>query len=114
MDQSLKKYNCEKCGFTCKFKSIWEKHLATEKHKTGIRKKRSDIKEPYKCMKCNYETKNIVTYKKHLLNNHANKEKRKKEFKLYCDYCDFGTFSKDTFKRHNKSKKHEITIERNK
>jgi hypothetical protein len=38
--------------------------------------------------------------KLHYLNNHANKEERKKDFKYYCEPCDFGNFSKSLFKLH--------------
>ena len=37
--------------------------------------------------------------KLHYLNNHSNKEE-KKEFKYYCENCDFGNFSKGLFKLH--------------
>lgn len=106
MDKQEYKYICKKCNFKCRFKSLWDKHIITEKHKTGHRKKRCDIKEPYKCEHCNYETKNRTTFKKHVLNEHSDKNKRKKEFRYYCDTCDFGTFSKDSFTIHQNTKKH--------
>jgi len=108
------KYKCDKCNYSCKFKSTWEKHINTELHKTGVRKKRSDCQEPYKCNECNYETKNSVTYKKHMLNEHADKETREKQFKFYCKYCDIGTFSTDTMEQHNQTKKHKKSMTRNK
>ena len=107
------KYNCEKCDYSCKFQSAWNKHINTELHRTGTRKQRSDVKEPYKCDKCNYKTKNIITYKKHMLNEHSNKETREKEFKYYCKYCDIGTFSKDTMNIHNATDKHKKSVLRN-
>ena len=84
-DENIK-FNCEKCGFKCRFESQWIKHIETELHKTGIKKKRSDIKEPYKCDKCLYETKNIVVFKQHKLTEHGTKEEREKEFKFYCKF----------------------------
>lgn len=78
MEENKYKYNCEKCGFKCNYESQWLKHVDTELHKTGIKKKRSDIKEPYKCDKCLYETKNIVVYKQHKLTEHGTKEEREK------------------------------------
>ena len=113
MENKTFKYNCSECNFSCNFKSLWEKHIATELHKTGKRKKRNDIKDPYKCKDCNYETKNIVTYKKHILNAHSNKERRENEFKFYCKKCDFGTFSKDTFNGHNETPRHKVIVKRN-
>lgn len=38
-------YKCEKCNFLTKLKENYIRHLNTEKHITGIRKKRSDKKE---------------------------------------------------------------------
>lgn len=106
MEENKDKYNCIKCGFKCKYESQWKKHIETELHKTGIKKKRSDIKEPNKCNKCLYETKNIVTFRQHILTIHGTKEQREKEFKFYCKICDLGSFSKDIFENHNKSEKH--------
>ena len=101
------KFFCEKCNFKCDYESLWLKHTETTLHKTGIKKKRSDIKEPYECKICNsYKTKNLYTFKQHTLNEHSDKEKRRNEFKYYCEYCDIGTFSEDIHLKHNKSEKH--------
>lgn len=100
------KFICAKCDFTSDYKSAWERHITTELHKTGKRKKRSDLKAPLKCAQCDYKTKNTISYKKHILNDHADKKTREKEFKYYCKYCDFGTFSQDTLSVHNNTKKH--------
>lgn len=108
-----KKYYCEKCDFSCSCLSIWTKHTETELHKTGKRKKRCDCKVPFACEQCKYETKNSITFKKHILNEHSTKDEREKEFKYYCKYCDFGTFSIDTFNLHNNTKKHKKFIMRN-
>lgn len=59
---------------------------------------RRNHKQPEKCKLCDYKTKNTFLMKKHILNKHSTKEVREKEFKFYCSYCDFGTFSKDTIK----------------
>jgi len=37
IDENIK-FNCEKCGFKCRFESQWIKHIETELHKTGIKK----------------------------------------------------------------------------
>jgi len=76
------------------------------------KKKRSDIKEPYKCDKCLYETKNIVVFKQHKLTEHGTKEEREKEFKFYCKCCDIGTFSKDIYEKHIHSDKHNKFLEK--
>ena len=49
---------------------------------------------------------------KHILNKHSTKEERKDKFKHYCELCDFGTFSKDTFDVHENSNKHKVYIAR--
>ena len=100
------KYVCDKCEYKCNYDSEWLKHCNTELHKTGIRKKRSDIKDPIKCNDCLYSTKNKTMMKQHKLNEHSTKQERKKEFKFYCECCDFGTFSKDLFEKHNNTDKH--------
>ena len=81
-----KNYICDKCNFSCKYKSAWNKHINTELHKTGERKQRSDYKNPLKCKDCDYSTKNTIAYKKHILNEHSNKDAREKEFKYYCKF----------------------------
>ncbi len=48
--------------------------------------------------------KNKTTMIKHKLNERTLKED--KEFKFYCSYCDFITFSKDTLEIHNNTDKH--------
>lgn len=105
------KYKCKPCDFQCNTKSRWEKHISTELHKTGKRKQRSDYKEPFKCEKCGYTSKNTITFKKHVLNEHSDKATRAKEFPYYCKYCNVGTFSKDTFALHNNTKKHKDFID---
>ncbi len=105
------KFVCDSCKFKCNSVSHWNIHIETELHKTGKRKKRCDYKEPFKCNECDYITKNNTTLKKHILNEHADKEKRKSDFRFYCKYCDFGTFSQDTMNIHNETKKHKTLLE---
>lgn len=111
MEETNNKYNCIKCNFKTNITARWESHINTELHKTGNRKKRSDCKEPFKCEKCDYETKNKTTLLKHKLNNHSTKEERQNNFKYFCKYCDYGTFSIDSYNLHNETKKHQSIIE---
>jgi len=104
------KYKCDECNFECVYVSQWKKHIETELHKTGHKKKRSDYKEPFKCENCSYCTKNRTTLKVHNLNMHSDKETRQKEYTYYCDKCDFGTFSKDIYDTHITTKKHKRII----
>ena len=108
------KYNCEKCVFSCNTKARWEAHIKTILHITGVKKKRSDYKNPFKCEICNYETKNIITLKAHKLNNHSTIEEKKKEFKYYCECCDFGSFYENFITLHNQTTKHKCKSSNNK
>ena len=107
------KYSCIQCDFFCQYESLWKKHIETELHKTGKRKKRNDCKDAFKCIDCEYETKNSIAYKKHILNTHSDKETREKEFKFYCKYCDFGTFAIKTINEHNETSRHKLRVKRN-
>ena len=104
------KFNCEKCDYKCQFECQWKKHCETTLHITGERKKKDNYKQAEKCKFCDYTTKNTALIKKHRLNEHAEKEEREKEFKYYCSYCDFGTFSKVTLEVHKNSNKHKNFI----
>jgi hypothetical protein len=97
------KYNCESCKFCTNSLTAWEKHEETGKHKSGgiKRKIRRDKKEELvTCQFCDYEHKRYHCVKSHILNNHSTKEHRKKEYKYYCDKCDFGTFSNQRYDEH--------------
>jgi hypothetical protein len=101
------KHNCESCKFRCNEKSKWEKHINTEKHKTGKNKKRTDYNEKgYVCEICEYKTRNITLCTQHKLKNHSTKEEREKGFKYYCKSCDYGTISKDIYDTHMGTEKH--------
>ena len=113
MDKKDNKYNCEKCIFKTNTKARWEAHINTELHKTGIRKKRCDYKEPHKCDSCDYTTKNITTLKIHKLNKHSSQEDRVKNFTYYCNACDYGSFSKDSYDIHIEAIKHKYYISLN-
>lgn len=113
MDEKSK-YICEKCKFESNIKSRWNAHINTELHKTGKRKKRIDIKEPFKCNNCEYQTKNKTLLIQHQLNAHADIKERQKKFRYYCKNCDYGTFSIDLYNRHIETDKHKKSIIRHK
>ena len=106
MSEKTYYYICEKCNYKSNIFINLQKHINTEIHKTGKRKERSDKKSPRQCELCDYSTMNVVTFKQHYLNEHATLEEREKDFKYYCKYCNFGTFSKNIIETHNKTKKH--------
>jgi ribosomal protein L35 len=107
MAQIETKYNCEACNYKCIYPAHWKQHIESEKHKNnGIRKTRSDkVLEP-KCKHCEYTTNNLTCMKVHCLTQHSSKEERKKEFKYFCDKCDFGTYADILFTRHCETQKH--------
>jgi hypothetical protein len=99
-------YNCEKCDFHTNAKSMMDKHLVSGKHTTGVRSVRCDKKLLDKCPHCNYKPNSYINMKQHILNLHSEKEDRKKDFKYYCEKCDFGSFIKQTYNKHLESNKH--------
>lgn len=106
MSESDYKYKCVQCDFYTNANSIWQKHITTEKHKTGERATRCDKKYPEVCDFCNYKPTGNTNYIQHKLNYHSSKEERKDEFKYYCENCDFGTFTKQIYEGHLKTSKH--------
>ncbi len=110
MDVKKYNYTCEKCNLKCNEKARWEKHINTELHKTGARKKRKDYKEPLTCDGCDYSTKNLTTMKVHKLNKHSTKEERGKQFIYYCKLCDFGCFFIEFMDTHNDTEKHKHNL----
>jgi len=110
MNNTENKYICKNCNYDTNNKTNWENHLKSGLHKTGHRKKRSDIKEIIKCNKCNYTNKSNMTFKKHYLNNHCNKEQREKEYTFYCKLCNFGTFYENLMNDHKNTIKHKYNV----
>ena len=111
-DNVQMKYNCEQCYYHCRFECEWIKHCETTLHKTGKRKKKDNyVKvEDIKCEDCDYKTKNKIMMNTHILNKHETLEKRQKEYKYYCNNCDFGTFFEIIIKKHNETDKHKINL----
>ena len=104
------KYTCKQCKFNTNYESQWLKHTNTTKHKTGKRKTRSDKIGPIKCTLCKHVSLNNANMKIHVLNNHSSKEERKKGFKYYCKYCDYGSFAKTSYNTHINTKKHKHIV----
>lgn len=100
------KHICVNCNFKTNYISQWNKHIATEIHKTGKRKTRSDKKRLDKCPYCDYTSKGNTSMKQHILNEHKSVVERKDNFKYYCEYCDYGTFAKVLYENHKLTKKH--------
>jgi hypothetical protein len=105
------KYICEKCNFKCNHESRWNQHIETELHKTGKKKTRSDKKFDGKCKHCEFIAKNNINMQQHVLSFHSTKEERKAGFKYYCEHCDYGTFAKTFFDKHNGTSKHKTIMD---
>lgn len=109
------KYFCEKCNYGTDIRYSLIQHEETELHITGIKtRKEKENKVSYECKECKenkYITDNKSNYILHKLNNHSTKEERKKEFKYYCELCDFGVFAETIFNIHKESKVHKKILE---
>jgi hypothetical protein len=116
LEQNGLKYYCSDCNIYFSYKSFYEKHLKSNKHLFGERKKRNDNgtkrlskttdKKKYDCNLCDYSTINLYHYKNHILNNHSTKEEKEKSYKYYCKECDFGVFVKSCYEKHLLTTKH--------
>ena len=111
MEEKEYKYKCVQCEFYTHIKTLYEKHLLTEKHKTGKKAIRSDKKYPEKCEKCDYKPNSNQRYIQHKLIYHSSKEDKKENFKYYCEKCNYGTYSEKLFNNHKESKKHMMAID---
>lgn len=108
------KYECIPCNFKTNSIAIWEVHEKTKKHELGgnhekgrkHKKIRRDKKTDIKCKYCEYEHQNIGNLKSHELRNHGTTDEREKGFKYYCKKCDYGTFAKIQYEKHELSAKH--------
>jgi len=103
-----KKYKCNKCKFYTNNLYDWNIHINRDIHIYGIKKKRSDIKDPFNCEMCDYKTKNKTVLMQHFLNEHSNFEERKNNFKFFCESCNYGTFAKPFIDKHNNTIKHKL------
>ena len=109
MDAEQKKeFKCIICNYVCVYESHWKQHIESKKHQNNGIQTRSDKKLEPKCEHCNYESNNSGNMLVHMLTKHSCPERRKKEFKHYCDKCDFGTFTEILFTRHLETKKHNL------
>ena len=109
------KFFCDKCNYGTDIKNSIVLHNKSLLHTTGIAGKRNikteEEKKIYKCDKCDYVSKNKNNYLVHKLNNHSTKEERKKEYKYYCELCDFGVLSKSLYEKHIETITHKYILE---
>jgi hypothetical protein len=105
--QMQSKFCCEKCDYTCNYPSHWVQHTESVKHlNEGKKKPRYNKILVPQCSLCIFKTNNLTNMKTHRLTKHSTTEERMKDFKFYCDKCDFGTFAEILFTRHLETKKH--------
>jgi len=99
--RKIDEHKCEKCNLTFKSKHFLAAHYKTKRH-LGFNH------VIHKCDKCDYSTKQMSSYKIHILNNHSTKEERKKGFNYYCECCDIGKMDEKAFENHLTTKKHKL------
>jgi hypothetical protein len=97
--ENEKKFYCECCNYTALYKSEFDKHLKSAKHKRGG--KYID----YKCNGCDYQGLNRWNLTMHQATTHYTIEQKKK-LKYYCEYCDCICFSALYYNTHLKSPLH--------
>jgi len=104
MEKTESKYECKQCNFKCKYEAQWKVHIETELHKTGKRKKRSDINELLKCEKCGFECRYKTQWNEHIETelHKTGKKKKRSDTKepLKCEHCDYKTKNETTMKLH--------------
>lgn len=101
------KYYCDKCNYGHNFYSFWKRHLNTKKHKSEDGEY-NNVKVPCVCDECGYKTNTSTNLLSHKLNNHSNREERKKNFKFYCEICDIGAMTKRSYDAHLSTVKHKL------
>ena len=94
-----KKFHCETCNYSAVYKSEFNKHLKSAKHKRGG--KYTD----YKCNECDYKGLNKWNLTVHQATTHYTIEQKKK-LKYYCEICDFISFSELYHNNHINSTHH--------
>ncbi len=58
------KYQCELCDFTSHHKTMYERHIKTDKHKRRKEAQKADLK--YRCKLCNFYTNDKSKFDRHL------------------------------------------------
>jgi hypothetical protein len=99
------KFNCDLCNYACTYKSEFNKHLKSAKHKRGGAPVNHD------CNLCNYSSSSPWNLKMHIVNIHMTKEE-KKELQYYCEICDCLCFSQLYYNTHMDSKEHNAKIDK--
>jgi len=102
-------YYCKDCNFETKFKSQWNIHCKSKKHRIAVGE--IEEKQVYFCPECDYTTKYESQW-----NIHCNTSRHKigigqerafaKPNMYRCELCDYETPIKQVFEKHNQSKKH--------
>jgi len=100
-------YYCQTCDYGCRYPAHWKQHCESKRHlNDGQRQSRSDKKFTGQCDQCSFNTYQPTNLKLHYLNHHAGQDERKKEFKYYCQSCDYGSFVKRLYQIHLDTKHH--------
>ena len=111
-------YTCELCDFNTVNKKDFNKHLATDKHKSRQENPKSRQENPkeYSCDLCDYITSEVYNYNKHLstrkhknLENLERSRKKNQETKptdYWCEFCDYTTKDSHDYNKHLLTDKH--------
>jgi hypothetical protein len=87
-------YECKKCNYSTIYKTNYNKHLKTTKHKVAVLKIQKNTKTP----------KNPKSS-----NESSNENSSKKQY--FCRCCDFSTHNKKDYDRHETTNKHKKNVE---
>jgi hypothetical protein len=73
-------YFCKTCNYKCSYKSQYDQHLETNKHKNNGKITRN-VKNKFdgKCKFCKFETNSSSNMKVHILANHTTNEEKKRK-----------------------------------
>ena len=100
---SKKKFHCDTCNYSAVYKSEYDKHIKSKRHKRG------GHNIDYKCGDCDYTGLNRWNLTMHQATTHYT-IKQKKELKYYCDVCDCICFSALYYNTHIASPLHKSKV----
>ena len=97
-NETLGKYNCNGCNFNCSYKSDWDRHLETSKHRkrTIVNHNNDEISletKEYKCTICNKNYKDRSGLWKH---SKSCKEKKQGDKDVIIKQSQLDELKKDT------------------
>jgi hypothetical protein len=104
VETKMKMLVCSTCHYETPIKAYWDRHLLSWKHQHGGQTKSKILKA--NCEKCGVKFSTTTNMKQHMLVHHSSPQERKKQYKFYCDVCDYGSFAKPAYEQHVLTRKH--------